>query len=322
MVMDLYKNGLPIVATGPTNAFDVSLEKVLDQDPNFTNVSLLVRGYGANNSTSFTDESLNGFTVTAHGGAKISHGVLNPFGNDTGVVYLDGVNSYLSIEHHDALNLASANECTVEVFFYPLEITGGNQPLISKDYIENLTYMSYMLEIINTGKIRALVGSGNAGSAIHWYDTASTVMLNQWNHAVLAKHNGNDLVGLNGQLTSDVAHTMIDGGKPLLIGTAEGAGLFFKGYVFVRIRKNHCEYTGNYTVPVNEFPHQQNHVTVTLDKKTVDGTFETILIDDTTKTVLHSGTVTNGSNTINVTTTNPVIAVINPSTTDQPQAAK
>jgi hypothetical protein len=41
-------------------------------DPHFANVELLLRGIGSNGSTTFTDESSNGYTVTPSGDAQIS----------------------------------------------------------------------------------------------------------------------------------------------------------------------------------------------------------------------------------------------------------
>ena len=53
------------------------------KDPDYSNVSLLLHGDGANGSTTLVDSSPSPKTVTAFGDAQISTAVADPFGNIT-----------------------------------------------------------------------------------------------------------------------------------------------------------------------------------------------------------------------------------------------
>lgn len=63
-------------------------------DPNFANVELLLRGIGSNGSTTFTDESSNGYTVTPSGDAQIS--TAQGLGESSSMLF-DGSGDYLTI---------------------------------------------------------------------------------------------------------------------------------------------------------------------------------------------------------------------------------
>ena len=59
-------------------------------DEDFADVSLLLKGEGANNSTTILDSSSNNLSVTANGDAQISTAVNTPFGTGDGVLAFDG----------------------------------------------------------------------------------------------------------------------------------------------------------------------------------------------------------------------------------------
>jgi hypothetical protein len=75
-------------------------------DPYFANVSLLLHMDGSNSSTTFTDNSSNGFTVTANGNAQIST-AQSKWGGASG--YFDGAGDFLTVPVNSAFELGTGN---------------------------------------------------------------------------------------------------------------------------------------------------------------------------------------------------------------------
>jgi len=75
-------------------------------DEYFANVSLLLHMDGSNGSTTFTDNSSNGFTVTANGNAQIST-AQSKWGGASG--YFDGAGDFLTIPVNSAFELGTGD---------------------------------------------------------------------------------------------------------------------------------------------------------------------------------------------------------------------
>ena len=86
-------------------------------DPNFADVSLLLHGDGANNSTTFTDSSSNNFTLSRVGDVKIST-TESKFGGSS--IFFDGTGDYLTLANNSDFNFP--NDFTVEAWVYPTAI--------------------------------------------------------------------------------------------------------------------------------------------------------------------------------------------------------
>lgn len=176
----------------------------------------------------------------------------------TSSAYFDGNGDYLSFAHSTDFNLSSGDSC-VEMWFYPTALTSDNQTLIDKDGVFGSTTPSYSIQITSDGKLRGIVGNGTANSASSTIGS-TTIVLNAWNHAALVISGGSLTGGtyslyLNGQLegSSAINGNMVDGGKPMLIGYAEGqpTANFFRGYIDdIRITKGVTRYSGNFTTPL------------------------------------------------------------------------
>jgi len=97
-------------------------------DPNFADVSLLLHMDGSNGSTTFTDSSSNGLTVTANGNAQIST-TQSKFGGSS--AYFDGNGDYLTASHASNFNFGSG-DFTAEVWFnVPAGAPSGIEPFIT-----------------------------------------------------------------------------------------------------------------------------------------------------------------------------------------------
>ena len=75
-------------------------------DPYFSNVSLLLHMDGSNGSTTFTDNSSNGFTVTANGNAQIST-AQSKWNGASG--YFDGAGDFLTVPVNSAFELGTGD---------------------------------------------------------------------------------------------------------------------------------------------------------------------------------------------------------------------
>jgi hypothetical protein len=75
-------------------------------DEYFANVSLLLHMDGSNGSTTFTDNSSNGFTVTANGNAQIST-AQSKWGGASG--YFDGAGDFLTVPVNSAFELGTGD---------------------------------------------------------------------------------------------------------------------------------------------------------------------------------------------------------------------
>jgi hypothetical protein len=88
-------------------------------DPYFSSVSLLLHMNGSNGSTTFTDSSSNGLTVTAYGNAQVS--TTDPK-HGSGSLTLDGTGDYLQTAASSVLALGTG-DFTVECWVY---VNSGN----------------------------------------------------------------------------------------------------------------------------------------------------------------------------------------------------
>jgi hypothetical protein len=100
---------LPVqgVFLGPVQVFPAGAAAV--------STALLLNFNGENNSTTFTDSSPNGFTVTAEGDAKISTAE-SKFGGAS--LFLDGDGDYLITEADPRLDLSANGDLTLEAWVY------------------------------------------------------------------------------------------------------------------------------------------------------------------------------------------------------------
>jgi len=102
----------------------MSGSSIVQPDQYSSSVSLLLKGNGANNSTSFVDSSINNFTVSRFGNAVIS---TSQFKYGTGSMYFDGNSDYITAPGNSAFNFGSGS-FTVEMWVNPAGIaTNGQQ---------------------------------------------------------------------------------------------------------------------------------------------------------------------------------------------------
>lgn len=211
-------------------------------DPDFSNVSLLLHMDGADGSTTFIDNSNNGYTVTPSGNAQVDTAIVK-YG--TGALLLDGILDYLTIANAAPLQFGTGDftvECWARI--------GGSTANFSGIVC----------------KLSAGFGAGswrirwNAGPIVEAQVDAAviqsgTISANTWYHLALTR-SGTDLrffvdgtqVGSTTTNSSDLNVT-----DALTIGL--NAAVAMTGSIDdVRITKGVARYTANFTVPDAAFP--------------------------------------------------------------------
>ena len=215
-------------------------------DPDFANVSLLLHMDGSNGSTTFTDSSSNGLTVTPQADAQIST-AQSKFGGASGL--FDGSVDRLHLPNAAAaLNLDA--DFTVEVWVYPLSsadmmvLSGrtGNQQVFRLNYL-------------GTGNILCFVD----GTIV--VNTAAGITANVWQHLALSRSGSNARLFVDGQQqgstnTSWAGSLSIERIAAFFFnGFLSNPAFYFNGYIDdLRITKGVARYTANFTPPTAPFP--------------------------------------------------------------------
>ena len=224
-------------------------------DPNFANVSLLLHGDGTNGSTTIIDNSPSPKTVTAVGNAQIST-AQSKFGGASLQFSVDSpATDHLSVPASNSLQIAGADDFTVEAWVYLL----GNRSF------------NYFASKGGAATREWAFAAGPTNLVFYWStngistgDTiisrAATLPLNTWMHVAAVKSGSTIKLFKDGQQQgADGAFTSIHTGN----------GTFWVGRFMdysaishslnghlddLRITKGVARYTSNFTPPTAPFP--------------------------------------------------------------------
>ena len=234
--------------TGVTTSVTTTID-----DPYADNVSLLLNGNGTNGSTTFTDSSSYGHTVTANGDAGIST-TQSKFGGAS--MYFDGDGDYLSIPDDTSLHLGS-DDFTFEFWTYLNSTTGDltNKRTISTDGVQYLYFrvtdgslLTWITSDGSTWDIAENFGFGN-----------TTLSTGQWYHIALVRNGTEISTYVDGTKSPNTITTSaaIQNGStyPLVIGADVAYGNYLDGYIDdFRLTQGVARYTSNFTPPTAPFP--------------------------------------------------------------------
>ena len=221
----------------------------VSDDPNYSSVSLLLNGNGTNGSTTFTDSSSYGHTVTPVGNAQIST-TQSKFGGAS--IYLDGSGDYLQSPTSTDFILGT-NDFTLEAWIYPLGFAGApnynNYGPIFEYRTANVSQVNVLLSFIGSSTLVFYV-SGSARI------TGSAISTNQWTHVALTRSSGITRMFINGiQSGSSYSDTNSYVSSVFRIGGNIAGDAFFNGYIDdLRITKGVARYTSNFTPPTAQLP--------------------------------------------------------------------
>lgn len=206
------------------------------------NPTILLHMDGPNTSTTFTDNSLNNYSVTALGSAQISTDQYK-FGGASGYFSPGSyIQSYLSETDWD-------QDFTVEMWiYYILQSEGGVYTIFEAGNIGDdrggvHVYINGTNNIVFNNGISAAIESIN------------TISNETWTHIAITRQSGTNylFVGGNTEGTSDQTFPVENG--TISIAAANIYEFYYGGYIDeFRIVKGYAAYTGNFTPPTSPFP--------------------------------------------------------------------
>jgi hypothetical protein len=207
-----------------------------------------------NNNTMVDDSFVTEYIFNSNNVAK---NIANPFGHNWSYYFNGTASDYLSVAHSPSLDLSTNSpDFTVECWFNCTTFTTGNQWLFNKDGVAGTSYAQYGISISSTGLLRGLIGTGDGagGGKNNTFYGSQQIQINRWYHVAMVKTGGVLKFFVDGRLNTSLVplQTMIDGGRPLLIGwqQSQPANEAFNGYISnLRIVKDVALYQDAFTRP-------------------------------------------------------------------------
>lgn len=220
-------------------------------DASFDSVSLLLHMNGSNGSTTFTDSSVNGLTVTPNGNVQIST-AQSKFGGAS--AYFDGSGDFLALASSSLFNFSSGAH-TFEMWLYPTSFPGSGNSCRLLMFGSNGQSSAFIpIQFGSDGKPSAGVPfAGTSGL------TSSTAFsLNTWQHYAIVMNGSNSSMYINGtQVASGTITQPTSSNNSVRIGydTVATVDFNYAGYVDdLRITKGVARYSASFTAPTLPFP--------------------------------------------------------------------
>jgi hypothetical protein len=212
-------------------------------DPNISQVSLLLHGNGTNGSTTITDNSPSPKTVTAVGNAQIST-AQSKFGGAS--IAFDGTGDSLTTPNNSGYQFGTS-DFTVECWINTTDITFNLMGLIDN------AAGNWAIVIFNSNFYwQTAYGVTNLISAFPF----SSILNGAWNHIAITRSGSALRLFFNGVSQSEPPYTdntNYNGNGLLRVGS--GVNGDFNGYIDeLRITKGVARYTANFTPPTAPFP--------------------------------------------------------------------
>jgi hypothetical protein len=225
------------------------------KDPNFKDVSLLLKGNGASGGTVFTDSSLNNLTVTPSGNAVTSTSI-KKYG--TASMFFDGTGDYLTTPYNVALDLVASN-FTIEAWIYPTNLKANGIRVFSIGGgtvgWNATTGIHVLLQLTSTGRVDFQIASGGATprSAL----STASVSINTWSHIAVSFISPTSVIlFVNGVAES---FTILAPSRPstnptttvaTIPGEAGAVSIAFQGYIDdLRVTKDIARYNQTFIPP-------------------------------------------------------------------------
>jgi hypothetical protein len=258
----------------------------------FNDVSLLLHCDGTNGSTTFTDSSNNGLTVTANGNAQISTAQYK-FGGASGA--FDGVGDYLTV----TIPAIGTSDVTIECWFYCTTTSVNVQRL----------FAGIGLYVGIKPSTNYLVFNYNSADRIL---SSSPIVFNTWNHVAVNREGSTSRFFLNGVLLGTVADTNSYTGD-LVIGGYAPLGEFLFGYIDdFRVTQGVARYTSNFTPPTAAFPEHVAEITGTLTESLSATDFKARAYKFSDGALVGDATITSSPYTLELQTLEPVLVTMLP----------
>lgn len=226
-------------------------------DSYWSSVVLLCDFDGADGSTTFTDSSANGLTVTALNAAQIDTAQFK-FGGASGLFSGSGDGLVVS---NNAVFAMGSGDFTLEAFarFSSLPSSGNYNIFIAKANFSG-SQRSYIWGIYNdAGSYKMFLGYTTDGSSFTvTYSTAISLSTGTWYHFALSVESTTGRYFADGVQYGSVtlSGALFAGTDDLYIATRDSSTTQdFLGWLDeLRITKGVARYTSNFTAPTSAFP--------------------------------------------------------------------
>jgi hypothetical protein len=211
-----------------------------------SSVSLLLHMEGANNSTTFTDNSYSPKAATVTGNAKISTSTAK-FGSSS--AYFDGNGDFLSYAYSSDFDL-SGGTYTIEGWVNPSSLASEMGVICKHGFGIGADWMFY---ITNSTTVKFYTN----GTA--YTRTVPTISTGTWYHFAVVRSAATGLISIywNGTLAgATISATTTNTAATLGIGAdrPNNPQVYFNGYIDeVRITKGTARYTSNFTPSASAF---------------------------------------------------------------------
>lgn len=233
-----------------------------DFDPYWGNVSVLLHGEGVNNSTTFTDSSLNNLSITRTGTPVIS---TTRFKYGSASIYCTGTSQYLNIPSDYSSVAFGTGDFTVELWSYLETAVTGYQ------FLFNITHTNGNLDIRygDGGFGNKLQVGVNTNSTSTTYSTSATKTTHTdlWKHIAFTRSGSTCRLFVDGTLqsinsgvnpstyplTSFTSSVNVTGVTASVIGgqSTHVSDVYVDDF---RVTKGVARYTASFTAPTKQFP--------------------------------------------------------------------
>lgn len=227
----------------------------------FDNVELLLHLNGSNGSTTFTDSSSNGLTVTRGGNVTISTAQAK-FGGASAV--FDGSGDYLTA-NNAALALANVSDWTFECWVRLSSLPAARWGVFFNGNTASNEHR-LQVEITQTGAVNLyLQGGTGTGASI---TSNATLNINTWTHIAAVKSGTNIAIYINGTSSATGTYsTAITGNNNFYLGYTRSGGTLYSldGHLDdVRLTCGVARYSDSFSVPTEEYPNGNSLVAIIL----------------------------------------------------------
>ena len=227
-------------------------------DPYAANVSLLLRGEGANNSTAIVDSSPNNASIVLLGNTKISTAAFKSGGSS---IIFDGTSDYLKTANSTNFDFGTGN-FTIEMWVRPGPIaTNGQKHIFGKRSTNAvfgwmLSFLTYSTATANYSVALYVTVNGSTWGIT--YAPATRIAINVWSHLAYVRFGNEYSVYINGvkNVAATLAGTPFNNTAAFTLGAnAELTDPLADAYVGymdgVRVTKGIARYTTNFIPPVD-----------------------------------------------------------------------
>lgn len=262
--------------------------------------SLLLNFDGSNNSTTFTDSSVNNHSVSIATGSPVISTTQSKFGGSS--LYLNGSSS-LYINSNTSFNLTGEIPYTIEFWMRMESYANYYTTILTRRSGINWQYIIGFSDPAN----RKLYFSAISGTQSQ-INTNEEIPLQQWVYVAACVKDGQAYLFIDGELrASGTWNTQPDNSSNFYIGQQGSGGEYFNGYIdSLRVTKGAALYTGS-AHPIPNIPASnnaivapllKNHIVMTSTKSSgdisgyvsTDSGYYTVNWWDGTKTTYSSGT--------------------------------